>query len=439
MPDAASPPLLQQRPFRMLSLTRLSSRVAQNALNFALVLLIAEETGKALFSSLLVLALVVPATVAGIVAGTAADALPKRLLVVLGDLARVGICVAFVLGPGNVASFYLVAAGLSVASQFATTAEGTIMPAIVTRAELARANAISHAVGGGAQIIGFGVLTPLFLRLFGDANLLFLVSAGLFGLACFYAIGIGRVRPVTRMEIGGGRPDGPWWKTGWKVMRSDRRVMDAAIELTLISAALIVMGGLIPRYIKETLGLPVDIGVLILMPAAVGVVLGLRIAGFLAHRVPHATLSTMGFTAFVVLLALVTFVNAESEFLGGYGVFAWLNDIDIGSFDGGGALAMLLVAPLGFAYAVVAVAAQTVMNDRVPLQLQGRVQSTQAAMSALACSGPVLLFGALSDAIGVTPVMALLAGTIGVIAMMNLPEPKAERLTDVGAPRGGAR
>jgi hypothetical protein len=40
---AAAPlPLLQQRPFRMLSYTRFSSRLAQNAINFALVLLIAD-------------------------------------------------------------------------------------------------------------------------------------------------------------------------------------------------------------------------------------------------------------------------------------------------------------------------------------------------------------------------------------------------------------
>ncbi len=81
-------PLLQQRPFRMLSFTRFTSRLAQNALNFALVLLIVDETGKAFLSSLLVLALVVPSTVAGIVAGTAADALPKPLLVVPGDRRR---------------------------------------------------------------------------------------------------------------------------------------------------------------------------------------------------------------------------------------------------------------------------------------------------------------------------------------------------------------
>lgn len=435
MPEPARSPLLQQRPFRMLSLTRFFSRVAQNALNFALVLLVVEETGKAFASSLLVLSLVVPATVAGLAAGAAADVLPKRPLIVVGDLLRAGICIAFVRGPGGVASYYVVAVALSAAAQLATSAEGATMPAIVARADLARANAIGHGVGGAAQIIGFGVLTPVLLRIFGSGDVLFVMCAALFVIAAVQAVGIGPVKRPTRQEIGGvERIDegGPWWKAGWRAMRSDRRVMHAAIELTLISTALIILGGLIPKYIRDTLGLPVDIGVLILMPAAAGVLLGLRIAGFLAHRVPHAALSSTGFVSFAALLAMVTFVNREAEFLGGYSPLSWLDDISIGSFDGGAALAMILVMPLGFAYAIVSVAGQTVINDCVPLHLQGRVNATQGAMSAVAASAPVLIFGALGDWIGVTPVMALLAATIGVAAVANLREPKEAAPSRVG-------
>src|SRR5690348_2844588 len=105
-------PLLEQRPFRMLSITRFLSRVAQNALNFGLLLLVVDETGKAFLSSLLVLALVVPSTVAGIVAGTAADKLPKRGLVVAGDLARAGVCVLFIRGSGDAVTYYIVAMAL---------------------------------------------------------------------------------------------------------------------------------------------------------------------------------------------------------------------------------------------------------------------------------------------------------------------------------------
>lgn len=416
-------PLLQQRPFRMLCYTRFTSRLAQNALNFALILLIVDETGKAFLSSLLVLALVVPSTVAGIVAGTAADVLPKRLLVVIGDLLRALVCILFITGSGSVVSYYVVAVALATATQFAANAEGAILPAVVDRADLARANAIGQAMGGAAQLLGLAVLTPVLLRLVGSSDVLFGVCAALFVLAAGQALLIGNTRNESRREVGGGVA-GRWWLTGWRAMRSDPAVMHAAVELTLISSALIILSGLIPKFIEDVLGLPVDVGAVILMPAAVGVVLGLRVAGFLAHRLPHSALSSVGFGAFVVLLGLLCFVNQEAEFLSGYEALSWLGDVSIGNFDGGGVLAMILMLPLGFAFAVVSVAGQTVLNDRVPLHLQGRVGATQAAMAAIAASAPVLAAGLLSDLIGVTIVMALVAALIGLAAVANIRQPR---------------
>lgn len=425
-PPLRATPLLQQRPFRMLSYTRFFSRIAQNSINFGLILLIVDETGRAFFSSLLVLALVIPSTGAGIVAGTLADKLPKRLLIVFGDLVRVGIC-AFIVwwGPG-VAIYYVAAVAFAITSQFATSAEGATLPAIVERHELARANAIGHAVGGVAQIIGFGILTPLVLRVFESPTTLFAMAGALFFVASFQAVMIGPVRGGERLEVGG-EHHAPWWKVGWNQLRSDRFVWHAAIELTLIQMTVIIVGGLIPTYIDEVLDLPIEIGVLVLMPAAIGITLGLRIAGFLAKRIPHAILSTTGFASFVVLLAMVTFVRQEAEFLAGYPYMSWLDDVSIGSFGGPAVLAMILVMPLGFAYAVVVVAGQTVLNDRVPLSLQGRVLATQAAMSALAASVPVLIAGALGDWLGVQPVLAMLAVGTGAAAVFNVRENRKAR------------
>lgn len=417
--EAASVPLFQQQPFRMLSFTRFSSRLASNALNFALVLIVVEQTGKAFLSSLLVLTLVIPSTVAGIAAGHAADTLPKRFLVVSGDLARAAVCILFVLSSDNTVACYLAAIGLATFGQFASSAEGAILPAIVSREELTQANAIGQAVGGVAQLLGIAVLTPVILRLVSSADLLFTICAMLFIVAAGQAIFIGSTRGERRREVGG-ESNGRWWLAGWRQIRSDAAVMQATIELTLIATALIIISGLIPKYIEDVLGLPVDVGAVILSPAAVGIILGLRIANFLSHRLPHGVLSTTGFVGFVILLAMVAFVRQEADFLGGYGAFSFLATVSIGRFDGAGVLAIFLVLPLGFAYALVSVAGQTVLNDRVPLQLQGRVLSTQAALSALASSLPVLAAGALGDLVGVTPVMALVAVIIGTIAALNM-------------------
>ena len=432
------PALLQQLQFRRLSYSRFLSRVPQNALNLALVLLVLDATGKAFFTSLLVLALVVPMMIAGIVAGVAADAIPRRLIVALGNVGRAAVCVGFIVQPGGDGTLYVIAVLLAVFAPFVAAAEGSILPSIVTRGELARANAIGQAVGGAAQIVGFAVLTPVVLRVFERADVLFGIAAAFFVIAAVEAVRIGPVAR-TREEADVFAPPDPsglavipdpagpasqegasWWQAGWRAMRRDPAVFKAAIELTLITMMLIILGGLIPTYIRDVLELPFEIGALVLTPAGIGLVVGLRIAGPLAHRVPHGLLSSVGFTLFTGLLLALAFVNEEASFLAGYGAFAWLNDVSLGDFDGGALLAIALVLPLGFAFAIVSVAAQTVLNDRVPLALQGRVVATQGAMAALAASLPVLGAGALGDWLGVQPVMAILAVSIAAATVINL-------------------
>jgi MFS family permease len=397
---------------------RFFSRVAQNAVNFALVLLIVEETGLASMSSLLVLALVIPATVAGLVAGVAADHLPKRVLSATGDAARGLICVYFARADLDVPTYFLVAIVLSTATQFATSAQGAMGPLIVEREDLTRANAINQAVGGAAQIVGLGIMAPVALRVFDSPTALFWVAAGLFFLAAIQALLIGRLRRIDREEVGDLAPGG-FWTVGWVAMRRDRAVWQAAIELTLISTAVIIFAGLIPTYITDILGLPVDIGAIILSPAAAGVAIGLRVANYLSSKIPHAALSTLGFVIFVVVSLGVAFVEPLASFLAGYGALSWLDDVSIGNFDGAGVLAMLFALPLGFGFATVTVAANTVINERISLRLQGRVQATQSAMSAVAASLPVVAAGFLADWIGVVPVIAMVAIGIGLAAILN--------------------
>ena len=412
-------PLFQQHPFRMLAISKFLSRVAQNALNVALVLLVVDETGLALMSSLLVVALVIPSTAAGMVAGFAADHLAKRPLVVLGNLARAAVCVFFILGPDGVAMFYVIAVLLSGAAQFATNAEGAIQPAIVDRVDMAKANAIGQAISSAAQLAGLAVLAPLILRLFNAPDLLFGVCAALFVVASAYAVLVGPVHSERAPVEAGGAPRAPWWKAGWHALGASPVILQAAVELTLISCGLIVLGGLIPSYIQDVLGLPVDVGAVILLPSAAGVALGLRVSSFLAHRVAHGLLSSVGFTGFVAGLVLLAFVRPEAEFLSGYGLLGWLDSIEIGSFDEAGALAMVIMFPLGFCFALVNVAAQTVLNDRIPLHLQGRAGATQAAVGALAAALPVVVAGALADLVGEEAVMATVAAVLGGLALAN--------------------
>lgn len=407
----------------MLLYSRFTSRLAQNAANFALVLLVVEETGRAFTSSLLVLVLVLPATLGGLVAGAIADAFPRRPIIFLSNIFRAAVCAYFAWSNPGVASYFVVAALLSLGGQFATSPEGPLTLTIVARDELSRTNALNQAVGAISQLIGFGLLAPVALRLFDQPDALFYVCAALYVVAAIQIIFVvGKPPEKERPEVGSVAEvrTGRWWKVGWAEMQRDPGVMRAAMELTLISTAVIILAGLLPKYISEELGLPVDVGAVVFVPAALGVAFGLRIASFLAVRVPHALISTAGIAGFAVMLGMLALSKQMADFLVGYGAFWWMDTVAVGSLDRGGIFAALVALPLGFSYAVVVVAAQTLIAERVPLQKQGRVLSTQGAIAALAASVPVMAAGALADITTVSTVMFLLAVGIGAIGFSNL-------------------
>jgi MFS family permease len=62
---------------------------------------------------------------------------------------------------------------------------------------------------------------------------------------------------------------------------------------------------------------------------------------------------------------------------------------------------MLLAVPLGFANTVVSVAARVVMNERAPVEAQGRVYAVQTAIGDTLSLIPLLIVGIVADLVGV--------------------------------------
>jgi MFS family permease len=79
--------------------------------------------------------------------------------------------------------------------------------------------------------------------------------------------------------------------------------------------------------------------------------------------------------------------------------------------------AMLLAIPMGLGISLTIVAARTVMNERVPEEVQAQVFATQGAIANVVSLVPLFATGALTTLIGARPVMllaALIAGALPV-------------------------
>lgn len=399
-------PLRANLRFRRFSVARLLSHTGQNAALFALLVLVVNRTGSSIHSSLLVLSYIVPSILAGPAAGLAVDVLSRRMLLILTNLARAGVCLGYLLSDRGPLAVYATAMALAVISQFSSPAESAAVPALVRREQLVGANAVLNFIGTVAQVLGMVVLAPLILKLSTDA-VLFSSLLALFLLAALFAFGIPGL-PEER-AAGPARRDldlRAAFREAWAALRADRAAYTAMVQVVLTNASLPVLVALVPMYIRDIVGVAAENAVYVFAPAAVGIVLGLRLVPALARRVSTPALVSAGFALFVAGLAALAF-NPELVRLA-----ASADPVPLGPdrlVYSPLTLTALLAFPLGFAYAVVLVAARTVLYERTPSPVHGRLFAVQGMLGALGSIAPLVLTGVLAYLFGTRAVLLLVA------------------------------
>ena len=80
-------------------------------------------------------------------------------------------------------------------------------------------------------------------------------------------------------------------------------------------------------------------------------------------------------------------------------------------------ISSVLGAVLAFSFTFVNIVARTIVNERIPREMQGRVLAAQGVLTNLASIPPILLTGLLADLVGVPPVFFIVALTCGMAAL----------------------
>ncbi|OGO50403.1 MAG: hypothetical protein A2148_02000 [Chloroflexi bacterium RBG_16_68_14] len=402
--------ILQEDGFRRLWLGRLLSHTAINATLFTmLVLAVGEGNGASIKSALFIAAYLVPTATLGTISGVLVDRLPKHLVLTAVNATRAGLMVLLLMSSTALPVVYGVALLIAITSQFAGPAEAASVPQLVRQDQLIIANSTSNLGGLVSQIVGFTVLPPFFLNTIG-ARPLFLTTAVLFGAASVFFLGIHRLGPsaidVDRM-MDAVRNVRKQFAEGWETLSRDTEAYMSVIIFVLASTASLVGATLMPRFTQETLDIPVRNAVFVFLPAAVGVVAGLRLVQWLERHVRKAWLVGAGFSllaASFICLALTRPLGNGLEGLNPFGAF------DPGPFGDTSARIVVTVifsTVATFSFSIVGVASRSLVNERVPLEFQGRVFAAQVVLTNLASIAPILLAGVLSELAGVEPVIFL--------------------------------
>jgi predicted MFS family arabinose efflux permease len=189
--SAAVSLLRRNRDFRRLFLASVISLGGDWFLFVALGGLVLQVTGEALSVGILIVSQELPIFIATPWAGWLTDRFDRRRLMIVCDVARTGICIAFLaVGPENLWLAYLLLACLSLFTAVFDPASSAAIPNVVDPGDLPTANALSGSLWGTMLAVGAalgGIVSTIFGR-----DTAFLVDAASFAASAVLLAGVRR-------------------------------------------------------------------------------------------------------------------------------------------------------------------------------------------------------------------------------------------------------
>ena len=401
--------LLDNDSFRRFWMMRLASHGASNALTYVLLVFTVRHSNSALATGVLLLTLIVPSAGLGAIAGVVVDHLPRGLILFLCNCVRAVLVFLLIGAKDDLMSLYAVSLGLGMVQQFAAPAEGAVLPHVVRPAKLIAANSIINLGTLASQAAGMLILAPILLRTTNGDPLLFILLA----LFAFSALMI-TVIPQFHFVDQGERRERVTLRSvrrefaqSWLALSRDATAFLGLILLVATSISTLIMATLLPKFATEVLHVKPENIVFVLAPAIVGVFLGLRCVEYLAGRFNKLATISGAYLLMAACLVALGLVAATGRLI--------MSLDPIGLFNGGPLdekaariLATVIYANgYGFSLTVVLTMGKVLLNERVPLAMQGRVFAAQAVLANLTAILPVLLAGLLADAIGVAAVLVI--------------------------------
>ena len=446
--------VLRNRGFSRLWAAQAISLTAQSMVNFAVIVLTERVTQRSLFTSLAILSFVIPPVLVGAFAGVVVDRSNKPAMLWITNLLRMLLLVCFFLFDRDwspsilLIGIFLLTALFAAVSQFFGPAEAATIPLLVPRNQLLAANALFATTYNASLVGGMAILGPILVAFLGLRRLWLFVAA-LYGLCVILVARLpsgDRSHEKPLLAVLRDSTDGlgatlhrEFWvpvREGWSFMAGNAPVRTATINLSVASTILLVVATLGPGFVSRILGRnPEDVSFL-LLPASLGMLLGVVLVGRVVRRVGTArliSLSMVGGALSLAGLALSPFWGSVlAQLLWGINAPADL----LGNTILGGAIVMAV--GLGLVNSFITVPAYTQLQEETEDHMRGRVFASLFMITGSLSMLPVLFAGALADWLGLVAVMVVVAVIMGLAGLATLsrrsPAPQPRGQTD--APPG---
>lgn len=426
--DSDGRPLLADKRFLTLWLAQGLAQTAQNALLFSLLIVVLKITGSSTQTSILIFSFILPSLLLGLAVGVLLDRWRKIPVLVITGLLRAGCCVLYLLFHEDILVIDIISVGFSASGLFFSPAIVSLIPSLAPRDRLVNANSLYNFTVTGSQLFGMVFLAPLILKSFGKNGeeavfiigaAMFLASAALAWLLQTFGVvePLSRERPALRNVIAE-------FREGWRPLMQDSASMLALCQLIVSSSLVLLFAILIPRYMDDILHISPDNAAFVFAPTGIGALVGLRMLPWASKRYGKERLVVIGLCGIAISLMGFVLVKPMAELLDlAPGPLNPERALGLSLLQ---ALTMLFAAPLGLSYSFLNAPAQTVLHERAPAEVRGRIFATQIVSANFLSLLPVLFIGALTDLLdtvtsfpGITLVLLLLALSVLGVALVS--------------------
>jgi predicted MFS family arabinose efflux permease len=377
--------LLKNRPFLFLWGGQILSQVADKVL---IVMSIALLTSyhipiryAASSSSYLMIATTIPAILFGAAAGIFVDRYPKKQIMVLADIIRGCLILLLPVLPKEFIVLLLITFAISTVTQAFAPAEQSAIPLVVPPENLLTANALFTTTTIASLIVGFAIAAPMLAVVTSISK--YASQEILVASLYFIAAGLGQLVRVQE-NINTSRNAlriNPWneIKIGFEYLRSNKIVLNAMLQLAVLFSTIAALPVLSIKLTAEVGLKPEEFGFLV-AAMGIGLVFGSGVLGHWGSRIQKKSLPLIGFIGMSIVLAIFTFVNS-----------LWIG--------------LLCAAILGFGASLIAVPMQTLIQEKTPESMRGKVFGFQNNAVNIAIAVPLTITGPLTDRFGLPPVL----------------------------------
>ncbi len=402
--------IVRNTDFNRLWGAQILSQIAQNLLNFALIIRVfqlAQGTRLANVSvALLILSFGIPSIFFAAAAGVYVDHWNKKHVLVVVNFLRAVLVLGYLAFEHNLLMVLLLSFIMSSATQFFTPAEAASIPALVSKSQLLRANSLFVFTLYASFIVGYSSSAPV-LAAFGAAGpyvltaLMFALAGTLVSFLPNIHVRQSNAMPFRRLI----RYTGQEILANWRLIRTNHNLSFPITQLTITQSSLSVVLALAPALSIAILGIPIQHSShYLIFPAGIGMIIGVVFIDRLTKKIPRIRLIATGFlvgATSLMLLGLTSHLHGDH------------------ARSAVGLLVAIISFVLGFTNAVVSVAAQTILQEHTDESSRGKVFGALGMMSNIAATLPIFFAGILADLAGVSVVISILGALLLAFALFQ--------------------